>query len=442
MPDVNTSNRLVWLEGVMYLLCAVALILGVVAFGIVVSRQIPGETHMVNAWLSSSAGKENPFTLVDGHTHAWQLSNTGGIDDGAMLYLTSSLDNEAPPPVPGSVLLSPDSERVWAGLEGNFPLTPARVQNDAFRICFWARAPGNFSSQSVPNPDSTGLCLREWWSGIGGINVEDLTSQPTYPDTPTGREFIASMKGPNNWGTDYGTRISGFLIPPETGDYTFWCTGDDQTQFYLSSDETPANLTYLCGIPLNSWANENQWDKFPEQTSAPIALAEGAKLYFEMLHKEGGGGDNCAVKWQLPSGPEENPIPGERLKQPVNAIDSADLVHADVWLQDLGMEGSDGTEPPVPPTTAPVTDPDFATYRMVWVGRVRPSRSLVFDGEATYDALAPTSPWCLYTYHVNHSKWAGHRFRLWFAFTSGMPLAHVDGTVVVSGGVEVSYTAL
>ena len=39
----------------------------------------------------------------------------------------------------------------------------------------------------------------------------------------------------------------------------------------------------------------------------------GKRYYFEALHREGGGGDNLAVGWQLPDATMERPIPGNRL---------------------------------------------------------------------------------------------------------------------------------
>ena len=42
-------------------------------------------------------------------------------------------------------------------------------------------------------------------------------------------------------------------------------------------------------------------------------LKAGRRYYVEALHKEGGGGDHVSVKWQLPNGQQEAPIPGNRL---------------------------------------------------------------------------------------------------------------------------------
>ena len=54
-------------------------------------------------------------------------------------------------------------------------------------------------------------------------------------------------------------------------------------------------------------------------TVGPIHLEAGKRYYIEAVMKEGGGGDNLDVTWQIPGGPpvvfRQPPIPGEFLAQ-------------------------------------------------------------------------------------------------------------------------------
>ncbi len=75
---------------------------------------------------------------------------------------------------------------------------------------------------AVVNGDATGFILREWWTGISGTAVSNLTSDINYPTNPNGRALITSLEGPTNWADNYGTRIRGYLNPITTGSYTFW----------------------------------------------------------------------------------------------------------------------------------------------------------------------------------------------------------------------------
>ncbi len=169
----------------------------------------------------------------------------------------------------------------------------------------------------VYEPQGAGFILREYWSGIGGTAVANLTTNPNYPDTPTGTTYPTLFDGPVNWQENYGTRIHGYVHPPVSGAYTFWISGDDNCELWLSTDDDPANAQLIASVP--GWSNWRTWDRYAAQQSAPIELLAGQKYYIMALHKEHGGGDSISVRWQLPDGSWENPadpnepIPGVRL---------------------------------------------------------------------------------------------------------------------------------
>ena len=57
-----------------------------------------------------------------------------------------------------------------------------------------------------------GTILREYWTGIMGTSVPDLTSSPTYPDNPSGSSEPTMFEAPTTWADDYGTRMHLSLI--------------------------------------------------------------------------------------------------------------------------------------------------------------------------------------------------------------------------------------
>jgi hypothetical protein len=152
---------------------------------------------------------------------------------------------------------------------------------------------------SFTAPMCGGGVLREWWLDIPGTSVSDLTSDPRYPAEPDGQECLDCFEGPTDWADNYGTRLSAWLLPPQSGDYTFWIAGDDQSELWLSTDADPANASLIARVA--GWTDPHQWTKETGQTSAPITLQAGQKYYIAALGKEGGGGDNLAVSWQGPS---------------------------------------------------------------------------------------------------------------------------------------------
>ena len=152
---------------------------------------------------------------------------------------------------------------------------------------------------------------REVFANIGGTAVSDLTSNPAYPDSPTTAEVLTnSFDCPVDTLDNYGQRLRALITAPTTGSYTFWIASDDNGQLWLSTDSTPANRRMIASV--NTWTSWKQWNKEANQQSAPVSLVGGQKYYIEALSKEGGGGDNLTVRWQLPNGTIEEPIPASR----------------------------------------------------------------------------------------------------------------------------------
>jgi hypothetical protein len=165
-----------------------------------------------------------------------------------------------------------------------------------------------------------GVILREYWTGVPGSTVAELTRHPRYPAKPDGVSNPESFEAPVNWGDNYGTRLRGYIHPNATGAYTFWISGDDQCELWVSTDADPAHRQLVAKVV--NFSGSRQWDVAPEQKSAPLRLEAGKKYYIEALHKEGSGEDSCAVGWQLPDGKMERPIPGSRLSAPATSAES------------------------------------------------------------------------------------------------------------------------
>jgi len=165
--------------------------------------------------------------------------------------------------------------------------------------------------------EGEGFILREWWTGIGGTAVANLTGNANYPDNPTGWDLPTLFEGPVNWAENYGTRMRGYVHPPVSGNYTFWIATDDGGELWLSTDNSPANVQRIAWI--DAWAGSRVWERYATQKSVEIYLAAGQRYYIDAFQKEQGGGDNIAVRWQLPGGVWEDPadpgapIPGNRL---------------------------------------------------------------------------------------------------------------------------------
>jgi len=160
-----------------------------------------------------------------------------------------------------------------------------------------------------PAPASGGL-FRELWTNAYGTAITDvpLTTPPTRVD------YLNSLEGPTNAGDQYGDRLRGYLLPPVSGAYTFGLAADDNAAFWLSTDEDPAHLVRQAQVSSGHATAGREWSKYAEQRSAPVSLVAGQRYYLEVVHKEGGGGDNLALGWQQPGESSiAGPIPGSAL---------------------------------------------------------------------------------------------------------------------------------
>jgi autotransporter-associated beta strand protein len=158
---------------------------------------------------------------------------------------------------------------------------------------------------------AAGSLLKEHWSGIPGGAVSSLTSDANYPDKPGGREFITSFEClAQDWADSYGTRVTGFIVPPVTGSYTFAVSGDEVVELYLSTDSTSANKSLVAGTAsptaFRAWGTP----------SAARTLTQGVRYYVELLHKEDTNADHWSVGWRKPGDPAFSVIPGSALAQP------------------------------------------------------------------------------------------------------------------------------
>ncbi|BAM05055.1 SGNH/GDSL hydrolase family protein [Phycisphaera mikurensis] len=164
------------------------------------------------------------------------------------------------------------------------------------------------SKPSTPPIRSTGdgRIDRAYWTGIGGTRVSDLTRSSKFSGRPTGTDTLTSLRAGNwnnprdtqNFGSHYGQKLSGFIVAPRSGQYSFWISGDDNASFRLSTDASTSRLREVARV--DGWTRELQWDKYRGQRSASIWLSAGSSYAFEVLHKEGSGGDHVAVGWRTP----------------------------------------------------------------------------------------------------------------------------------------------
>jgi autotransporter-associated beta strand protein len=174
-----------------------------------------------------------------------------------------------------------------------------------------------YPTTEVPNG---GSLMREVWTEIPGANISSLISNPNYPNKPASRDFITSFESiARHWEDGFGTRVTGFIRPPVSGNYVFAVSGDEEVQLYLSSDASVANRSLIASV--TSPTGVRQWDAQPSQQSISIPLVGGRSYYVELLHKENLAHDHWSVAWKRGSETAFTIIPSTALSMPqVNAV--------------------------------------------------------------------------------------------------------------------------
>lgn len=165
-----------------------------------------------------------------------------------------------------------------------------------------------------------GRLRREVFTMLPGDRLSALTNEVRFPAQPDLVDFVPAFEIPSNNATNFGVRLTGYLVPPETGDYRFYLNSDDEGVLFLSTDASPGNRRVIAHEP--EWSGARLWTSHRRRPgrkniSAPIPLESGRHYYVEAWMKQGSGPANLAVAWQLADTPPpanlSPPIPGTHL---------------------------------------------------------------------------------------------------------------------------------
>lgn len=137
---------------------------------------------------------------------------------------------------------------------------------------------------------------REQWNG-----ARDFSTPGRLSILDTALETAVELA------TNFSARIYGWLLAPQSGDYRFGLAGAGRLELWLGTNDAPASAVEIAAVtrstPYRKWPHTNEAD------SQTVTLAAGHRYYFEIRQWQDRGSTQLAVRWRLPDGREERPIP-------------------------------------------------------------------------------------------------------------------------------------
>ena len=185
------------------------------------------------------------------------------------------------------------------------------------------------------NPDWMGIAsylFQEKWQEPGGWPLQATDRRHEFNRPGGSQSFNPGAKADSTGGNAFHQRLRGTLTAPVSGEYEFWIAGDNGCELWLGVDGSRFGARRVAGLPDGrSRTQPDEWEKYPGQKSAKVALEAGREYYLEILHRDFRGYDHVSLAWKPPGGARE-PVPAAALRSlVVDPEDRDDDGMRDAW---------------------------------------------------------------------------------------------------------------
>lgn len=132
---------------------------------------------------------------------------------------------------------------------------------------------------------------REIWDGTPAGNIDEAWAVINGETPPTTVDVIGAANVDDRGVDNYVMHLTGFVVAPVDGDYTFHIASDDNSQLLLDG---------VVVASVAGWTGAREWGNANATPSEPMTLTAGQILTIEAAMQEGTGGDNLAIGWLVP----------------------------------------------------------------------------------------------------------------------------------------------
>ena len=110
------------------------------------------------------------------------------------------------------------------------------------------------------------------------------------------------------------SRHQAWFVPTQTGNHQFAIASDDNSELWLSPDETPSRLARIAHVP--GALAPDAFEAIKEQQSAPILLVAGRRYFMQVLYQAWGGPNRWNLRVRTPDAMLHSPMPRHLILQP------------------------------------------------------------------------------------------------------------------------------
>ncbi|WP_256992421.1 PA14 domain-containing protein [Paenibacillus sp. XY044] len=243
-----------------------------------------------------------------------QLAATLVRDDGAIIYLNGQEVYRTNMPQ-GSVTSSTPASSAVADEREDFAFTidPSLLVNGTNVLAAEVHQNAATSSDLFYSLELTGSdavppvigkdqgLLGEYYTGTSDFGFGQHTA--TVVDSQINFSNLDNILQSLTGSQDHANvRWTGQIVPPQSGDYTFYMIGDNGFRLWIDDQ-----------LVIDHWVND--WDK--EQTSLPVTLEGGTKYRFKVEYFEDFGGSNLYLRWST-SAMNKDIVPSSAFYLPEN----------------------------------------------------------------------------------------------------------------------------